>query len=66
LNPQFAPAHYQLGKVYARLGLKAEAEQEANQTHALVNTQREEALRKQRERAASFEPESAATSSPSR
>ncbi|MGD0630925.1 MAG: tetratricopeptide repeat protein [Terracidiphilus sp.] len=66
LNPQFAPAHYQLGKVYARLGLKAEAEQEANQTHALVNTQREEALRKQRERASSFEPESAATSPPSR
>jgi tetratricopeptide (TPR) repeat protein len=63
LNPQFAPAHYQLGKVYARLGLKEEAEQEANRTHSLVNTQREDALRKQRQRAASFEPEPSATSS---
>jgi len=63
LNPQFAPAHYQLGKVYARLGLKAEAEQEAGKTHTLVDTQRDEALRKQRERAASFEPEPVATSS---
>lgn len=64
LNPQFAPAHYQLSKVYAHLGLKAKADQEADQTHQLVNTQRNEALRRQRERAASFQPEPLALSPP--
>ena len=61
LNPQFAPAHYQLSQVYAHLGLHSAAEQEAQQTHALVNTQRDEALRKQRERAGSFQPQTPAT-----
>lgn len=61
LNPQFAPAHYQLSRVYAHLGLHSAAEQEAQQTHTLVNTQRDEALRKQRERAGSFQPQPPAT-----
>jgi len=64
LNPQFAPAHYQLSKVYAHLGLHAESQREAEQTRNLVNTQREEALRKQRERAGSFQPQIAATPLP--
>jgi tetratricopeptide (TPR) repeat protein len=64
LNPQFAPAHYQLSRTYAHLDLNQRAEQEAEQTHMLVDEQRDEALRKQRERAASFQPQlSAATSS---
>jgi tetratricopeptide (TPR) repeat protein len=63
LNPQFAPAHYQLSQVYAHLGLRSTAEQEALQTQGLVNTQRDEALRKQRERAGSFQPQAAATPS---
>jgi tetratricopeptide (TPR) repeat protein len=56
LNPKFAPAHYQLSRVYEHLGLHAQAEQEAQQTHALINTQRDNALRKQRERG-SFRPD---------
>ncbi len=64
LNPQFAPAHYQLSRVYAHLGLDSKAEQEAKQTHVLVDAQRDEALREQRERAASFQPRTAATPSP--
>ncbi len=64
LNPDFAPAHYQLSQVYGHLGLHAIAEQQAQETHTLVNTQREEALRKQRERAGSFQPQTAATFSP--
>ena len=64
LNPQFAPAHYQLSQIYARLGLHAEAQQEAQQTKTLVNTQREKALRKQREQDGSFQPQTAATPSP--
>jgi len=61
LNPQFAPAHYQLSQVYAHLGLHSAADQEAQETHTLVNTQRDEALRKQRERAGSFQPQTAST-----
>ena len=61
LNPQFAAAHYQLSQVYAHLGLHAAAQQEAQQTKTLVNTQREEVLRKQRERAGSFQPQTPAT-----
>ncbi len=64
LNPQFMPAHYQLSRVYAHLGLNARAEQEAQQTRILGEAQREEALRKQRERAASFQPQTPATPSP--
>lgn len=64
LNPQFAAAHYQLSQVYAHLSLHAEAQQEALQTKTLVNSQREEALRNQRERAGSFQPQTAATPSP--
>ena len=64
LNPQFAPAHYQLSRVYAHLGLDSKAEQEAKQTHVLVDAQRDEALSEQRERAASFQPRTAATPSP--
>lgn len=60
LNPQFAPAHYQLSQVYAHLGLHAESQREAQQTKNLVNAQREEVLRKQRERAGSFQPQPAA------
>jgi tetratricopeptide (TPR) repeat protein len=62
LNPDFAPAHYQLSQVYAHLGLHAAAAQEAQQTHTLVDAQRGDALRKQRERAGSFQPQPAAAS----
>jgi tetratricopeptide (TPR) repeat protein len=61
LNPQFAAAHYQLSQVYAHLGLHAESQREAQQTKTLMNSQREEVLRKQRERAGSFQPQTAAT-----
>ncbi len=64
LNPQFAPAHYQLSRAYEHLGLSSKAEQEAQLTHALVNTQRDDALRKQRQRGASFQPEPSATGAP--
>jgi tetratricopeptide (TPR) repeat protein len=64
LNPQFAPAHYQLSQVYAHLGLHADSQREAQQTKNLVNTQREEVLRKQRARAGSFQPQIAATPLP--
>jgi tetratricopeptide (TPR) repeat protein len=64
LNPHFAPAHYQLSQIYAHLGLHAEARQEAQQTKTLVTAQREELLRKQRERAGSFQPQAAAAPSP--
>ena len=57
LNPQFQPAHYQLSHVYAHLGLNTKAAQEAQKTRTLVDAQRDEALRKQRERAASFQPQ---------
>jgi tetratricopeptide (TPR) repeat protein len=64
LNPQFAAAHYQLSQIYAHLGLHTEAQKEAEQTKTLVNAQRDQALRKQRERAGSFQPRTAATPSP--
>ncbi len=64
LNPQFVPAHYQLSKVYAHLGLHAESQREAQQTKNFVNTQRDEVLRKQRERDGSFQPQTAATPVP--
>ncbi|MGB7549581.1 MAG: tetratricopeptide repeat protein [Terracidiphilus sp.] len=64
LNPQFVPAHYQLSRVYEHLGLHSKAEQEAQQTRKLVDVQRDEAFRKQRERGASFQPQTPATSSP--
>jgi protein O-GlcNAc transferase len=64
LNPQFQPAHYQLSHVYAHLGLTNEAAQEAQKTRTLVDSQRDEALRKQRERAGSFQPQSSSTLSP--
>lgn len=61
LNPQFVPAHYQLSQVYQHLGMRAAADEEAQATHTLVNTERDEALRKQRERAGSFQPQSTST-----
>jgi tetratricopeptide (TPR) repeat protein len=64
LNPQFAPAHYQLSRVYTHLGLNSRAEQEARQTHTLVDEQRDQALRKQRERGASFQSQPPAAPSP--
>jgi tetratricopeptide (TPR) repeat protein len=64
LNPRFAAAHYQLSQVYAHLGLHAEAQQQAQQTKTLISTQHEEVLRKQRERAGSFQPQTATTPSP--
>jgi tetratricopeptide (TPR) repeat protein len=63
-NPQFAPAHYQLSRVYARLGLNSMAEEEARQTHTLVDAQRDEALNNQRKRGASFQPQPSATPAP--
>jgi tetratricopeptide (TPR) repeat protein len=64
LNPQFAPAHYQLSQVYARLGLRSKAEEEAHLTHTLVDAQRDEALKEQRERGASFQPKPSAERAP--
>lgn len=64
LNPQFAAAHFQLSQIYAHLGLHAESQREAELTKTLVNTQREEVLRKQRERAGSFQPQAGATATP--
>lgn len=61
LNPQFQPAHFQLSRVYAHLGLSSKSAQEAQLTRALVDAQRDEALRKLRERAASFQPRPPAT-----
>jgi tetratricopeptide (TPR) repeat protein len=57
LNPQFQPAHYQLSRVYARLGLDSRAAHEAQLTHALVDEQRATALQKQRERGVNFHPQ---------
>ena len=62
LNPQLAAAHVKLSQIYAHLGLHEESQREARQTSDLKNTQREEALRKQRERAGSFQSQTAATS----
>jgi tetratricopeptide (TPR) repeat protein len=64
LNPQYAHAHYQLSRVYAHLGLTSKADQEATQTRTLIDSQRNAAIRKQRERAGSFQPQTTATSSP--
>jgi tetratricopeptide (TPR) repeat protein len=64
LNPTLASAHYQLSKVYVQLGLTEKAKQEALQTHSLVDSQREEALRRQRERGGSFQPQDSAGQSP--
>ena len=64
LNPQFQPAHYQLSHVYAHLGLTTEAAQEVQKSRTLVDAQRNEALRKQRERAASFQPNASVAPSP--
>jgi tetratricopeptide (TPR) repeat protein len=63
LNPNSSSAHYQLSRVYAHLGLSSKAEQEAKQTHTLLDAQRDKALREQRERAASFQPQAPTTSS---
>lgn len=62
LNPHFVPAHYQLGRIYARLGLNARAGQETRLTRELVESQRNEALRKQREQGASFQAPSSVIS----
>jgi tetratricopeptide (TPR) repeat protein len=62
LNPQFVPAHYQLSRIYTHLGLNSKAEQEVKLTRALVDAQRNDALRKQRERGASFQPQPSTTS----
>jgi tetratricopeptide (TPR) repeat protein len=64
LNSQFVPAHYQLSRVYSHLGLSSKAESEVQQTRTLVDTQRDQALRKQRERGASFQPRTDAAPSP--
>jgi len=59
LNPQYLPAHYQLSRIYEHLGLRSRAEQEAQETRALVNAQSDEVLRRQRERERSFQPQPA-------
>jgi tetratricopeptide (TPR) repeat protein len=64
LNPQFVPAHYQLSHIYAHLGLNVKAEEEARQTRALVEAQRDQALRKQRKQGASFQPQISAKPTP--
>jgi tetratricopeptide (TPR) repeat protein len=63
LNPQFAAGHYQLRRVYEHLGLRDKAEQEAQQTQALISKQREDTLRKQRERGGSFQPQTSVATS---
>ena len=57
LNPQFAPAHYQLSQIYARIGLRSKAEEEAHLTRTLVEAQRDQAIKEQRERGAGFQPQ---------
>lgn len=57
LNPQFQPAHYQLSRIYARLGLNSQAAQEEQLTRRLLDEQRDTALRRQRDRGASFQPQ---------
>ncbi len=64
LNPQFASSHYQLSQIYARLGLRSKAEEEAHLTHSLMETQRDKALKQQRERGSSFQPQTAAAPAP--
>lgn len=64
LNPQIAPAHYQLSRVYERMGLHSMAEQESQKTRTLVDARRDDALRKQRTQGASFQPQAATTTSP--
>lgn len=64
LNPQFVPAHYQLSHIYARLGMSEKAEQEARQTRVLIDAQRDQALRKQREQGASFQSQAPQTPAP--
>ena len=61
LAPALSPAHYQLSQVYGHLGMKKEAALEAQKTHTLVDEQRAEVLRKQRERASSFQPQVSAS-----
>jgi tetratricopeptide (TPR) repeat protein len=63
LNPQFAAGHYQLRRVYEHLGLRDKAEQESQQTQALISKQREDTLRKQRERGGSFQPQASVATS---
>jgi tetratricopeptide (TPR) repeat protein len=63
LNPQFAAAHYQLCRAYEHLGIRDKAGQEARQTQALVNKQREDTLRKQRERGGSFQAQTSSATS---
>ncbi len=63
LRPQLAPAHYQLSRVYARLGMRAKAEQEAQQTRVLIDAQRNQVIRRQLERGTSFQPQTSAASS---
>lgn len=64
LNPQFGAAHYQLSRVYLHLGLKSQADHEAQETRTLIDAQRTTALRRQRERGGSFQPQPSAASSP--
>jgi tetratricopeptide (TPR) repeat protein len=64
LNPQFGAAHYQLSRVYTHLGLREDAQHEAQKTQELVSKKRDDALRKQRERGGSFQPQDTAASSP--
>jgi tetratricopeptide (TPR) repeat protein len=64
LNPRMIPAHYQLSRVYAHLGLTSDAEREANETRTLVETQRNDALNRQRERGASFQPQTSVAHTP--
>jgi tetratricopeptide (TPR) repeat protein len=63
LNPNVSSAHYQLSRVYTHLGLNSKAGEEAKQTHTLLDAQRDQALREQRERAASFQPQTPAAPS---
>lgn len=56
LAPQHANGHYQLSQIYARLGETEKSKAMAAQTQALLQKQREEALRVQKARLGSFQP----------
>jgi tetratricopeptide (TPR) repeat protein len=56
LAPGNSNAHYQLSKIYARLGDTQKAAEMATETKRLMQTQRKNALRLQKDRLSEFQP----------
>ena len=56
LAPANSNAHYQLSKIYARLGNTQKAAQMASETRLLMQSQRNAALRLQKDRLSEFQP----------